>query len=87
MRTIEISFKRVISLILCIAMTMQAGWAIAWKKANAATSNVDPELTVSLPDDIRVGDDYQVNVTTNSDGAVSYDYYTSRADVFLNASE
>lgn len=78
MRTLETSFKRVISLILCIAMTMQAGWAIAGKRANAATSQVDPELTVSLPDDIRVGEDYQVSVTTNSDGAVSYDYYTSR---------
>ena len=38
---------------------------------------VDPELTVTVPDDLHVGDDYDVDVDTNSDGAVSYSYKTS----------
>ena len=38
---------------------------------------VDPELTVTVPDDLHVGDDYDVDVDTNSDGAVSYSYETS----------
>jgi len=38
---------------------------------------VDPDLTVTVPDDLHVGDDYDVDVDTNSDGAVSYSYETS----------
>ena len=79
MRTIEISFKKAISFILCIAMTMQIGWAIAGERTNAADDfPQSPHLSASVPSDIRVGDNYQVSVSTDSDGEVSFDYYTSR---------
>ena len=36
---------------------------------------VDPDLDVTIPDDIRVGHDYEITVDTNSDGTVSIEYY------------
>ena len=44
---------------------------------------VDPTLTVTLPDSIYVGDDYDVTVDTNSDGNVTITYYVKDSDTPL----
>ncbi|MBP5262058.1 MAG: hypothetical protein J6Z43_08035 [Clostridiales bacterium] len=44
---------------------------------------VDPTLEVSLPDEIFVGQDYDVSVETNSDGLVSIQYYYTDRDTLI----
>ena len=46
---------------------------------------VDPELKVTLPDVIYVGDDYTPEIITNSDGKITVDY--SNADGSLESTE
>ncbi|SDY52149.1 hypothetical protein SAMN02910264_02413, partial [Ruminococcaceae bacterium YAD3003] len=46
-------------------------------------NSVDPTLSVSVPETVYVGDDYDVTVKTNSDGRVSYQYSYTDRDTYL----
>ena len=46
---------------------------------------IDPSLSVSVPEIVYAGDDYDVTVKTNSDGRVSYQYNYTDRDTYLES--
>ena len=73
------TLTKLLSSILCAALTMQIGWGLTTERVDAETK---PKVTLEIPD-IYVGDTLQPKVTSESPGARYY-YYHDESEVIVD---